>query len=102
MKVVRICLSVACICFAIAWSAIALFVVQILPPAEPYSSIGGLVTVGGHLIAFGALIIAAISGISALVRHPEDCSLSDYSLIVGSVILCGLFSYRILNFPPVY
>ena len=102
VKAVRISLSVAGICFAIAWGVIGLFVVHIVPPVAPYNTIGGLIAFGSGVIAFGATIVASISGISAFVRHREDFSLSDYSLTVSAIILCAFFSYYILTLPPVY
>jgi hypothetical protein len=65
----------------------------VLPRAAPYNTAGGLIALGGHLVAFVAAIIASISGISMVVRHREDCSVTDYSLIAG------LLSFA--NLPPI-
>jgi hypothetical protein len=101
VRAVRVFLSVGFICLALAWATLALFIVGILPRAEPYSSVGAITVVGGHLAAFVAFISASISGISMIVRHREDCSLIDVSLIGGAIALCALFSYYILTPPPV-
>ena len=101
MRAVRIFLSVGFICLVVAWATIALFIVRILPRAEPYSSVGGITVVGGHLAAFVAFISASISGISMIVRHRQDCRPIDFSLIVGAIALCALFSYYILTTPTV-
>jgi membrane-bound ClpP family serine protease len=102
VRVVRICLSIAAICLAIGWASILLFILHVLPPVAPYNSVGGIIALGGHLVAFIAAIIASIAGISAVVRHREDCTRSDFSLLAAAVLLCAFFTYYILTRPPVY
>ena len=85
----------ACICFGIAWASIALFVVRILPPAEPYSTVGGLIALGGHLVAFVALVLASIYGVCTFIREPENCDWDDLSVIAGAIILCLLCVYYV-------
>jgi hypothetical protein len=87
VKLVRIFLSVACVCFAIASGGAFLASEHITPASEAYRSIAGLVFLFALLIAFGAIIAATISGISMVVRHREDLGFHDYSLIVGASIL---------------
>jgi hypothetical protein len=101
VKAVRICLSAACISFAIAWVTIALFIVRVVPPAEPYSTVGSIVAIGGHFVAFVAITAASIYGVSAFIREPENCGYSDLSLIAGAIVLWGLCVYRIATLPSV-
>ncbi len=99
MKIVRICLSNAIFCLAIAWGDSLLFSFHVIPPVEPYRSIGAISFVGGHLVAFVLVIIASISGISTIVRHREDCSTKDFSFVTAAIVACAFFSY--LFFRPI-
>ena len=104
VRALRISLSVAGICIAIAWGVIGLFMAHIVPPVAPYNTIGGLVAFSGHVIAFIAATLAAIYGISAFIRHREGCTLDDYWLIAGAVILWPVFaSWLVIGLSrPVY
>jgi FtsH-binding integral membrane protein len=91
VRAVRISLSVAGICFAIAWGVIGLFVAHIVPPVAPYNTAGGLIALGGHLIALVAITVGAINGISVFIRRREDCTFSDRSLIACTIVLWIVF-----------
>src|SRR3712207_2299305 len=97
VRAVRFCLLAASVSFGIAWASIALFLLRILPPAEPYSTVGGLIALGGHLAAFVAVVLASIYGLSTFIREPERCDWNDLSLIVGAIILCGLCVYHVVT-----
>ena len=92
VRAVRISLSVAGICCAVAWGVVSLFIAHLVPRVEPYRSIGGFVFLAGHLIAFVAITLAAIYGISTFIRHREDCTFSDRLLIACTIILWVLFA----------
>lgn len=93
MRIVCICLSVAIFCLAIAWGDSLLFTFHVIPPVEPYRSIGGISFGGGHLVAFVLVIVASISGISTIVRHREDGSIKDFFFVAVAVVACAFFSY---------
>jgi hypothetical protein len=87
VKSVRISLSVACVCFAIAAGDAFLASERITPAIEAYRSMLEWVSLLALLIAFGAIAAAAIFGISTVVRHRQDLGFHDYSLIAGASIL---------------
>ena len=91
VRAVRISLSFAGISFAIAGAVTGLFIAHILPPIAPYNTIGMFVFFGALLIAFLAITLASSYGISTIVRHREDCTLSDYSLIAATIVLWIVF-----------
>jgi hypothetical protein len=91
VRAVRISLSVAGISFAVAGADIGLFMAHVVPPIAPYNKIGMFVFFGGYLIAFVAITLASNYGISTIVRHREECTLSDYSLIAATIVLWIVF-----------
>src|ERR1044071_5991977 len=91
VRAVRISLSVAGICFAIAWGVVGLFAAHIVPTVALYNTVGGLIALGAHLIALIAITIGAIDGISVFIRRREDCTFSDRSLIACAIILWIVF-----------
>jgi len=92
MRTVRISLSVACVCFVVAWASVLPLNLRLVP-LLPYRDYAAVIFGVGHLIAVLAILFAAVEGLSAFIKHREHFSFSDYSLTVGAIILCAIVAY---------